>query len=290
MPFYAVAKGKKPGIYTSWPECQQNTNGYPGPIFKKFDTKAEAEAFILEKSDNISIQVSTTKVEAMNPGATNAFSLMMKKPAETPLFEPDYYVYTDGSCSNNGKLDAAAGIGIYFGENDPRNISERVEGKQTNNTAELTAILHTFPLIESDLAAGKKVMIVSDSEYSIRCLTTYGEKCAKANWKDEIPNKDLVRKLYELYKGKQNVKFHHIMAHTGNTDIHSVGNDGADKLANLAIGLEQCPYSDTKVYLNVPFHMKDQAKELGALWDHKEKKWYVLENSDKRIALVDLFA
>lgn len=30
------------------------------------------------------------------------------------------------------------------------------------------------------------------------------------------------------------------MAHTGKMDIHSIGNDGADKLANKAIGLDEC--------------------------------------------------
>jgi len=35
-------------------------------------------------------------------------------------------VFTDGSCSNNGKDNAKAGIGIYFSENDPRNISQRL--------------------------------------------------------------------------------------------------------------------------------------------------------------------
>jgi hypothetical protein len=33
------------------------------------------------------------------------------------------------------------------------------------------------------------------------------------------------------------------MAHTEKKDIHSIGNDGADKLANAAIGLTQCPYA-----------------------------------------------
>ena len=33
------------------------------------------------------------------------------------------YVYTDGACINNGKPNARAGIGVYFGENDSRNIS-----------------------------------------------------------------------------------------------------------------------------------------------------------------------
>ena len=45
-------------------------------------------------------------------------------------------VFTDGACSNNGRKNAKAGIGVYFGENDERNISKRITGKQTNNTAE----------------------------------------------------------------------------------------------------------------------------------------------------------
>ena len=29
-------------------------------------------------------------------------------------------VFTDGACSNNGKPNAKAGLGVYFGENDQR--------------------------------------------------------------------------------------------------------------------------------------------------------------------------
>jgi len=35
-----------------------------------------------------------------------------------PEFIPDYYVYTDGACSNNGGKHARAGIGIFFGIDD----------------------------------------------------------------------------------------------------------------------------------------------------------------------------
>lgn len=148
---------------------------------------------------------------------------------------PDYYVYTDGACSKNGYIDAKAGIGIYFGPNDVRNLSKRIYGKQTNNIAELSAIIDTYKIIESDILEGKQIRIVSDSEYAIRCVTSYGEKCEKSGWKKDIPNKELVREIYELYKGKTNIQFIHIRAHTGNTDIHSLGNAGADTLANLSI-------------------------------------------------------
>ena len=53
------------------------------------------------------------------------------------MFKPDIIVYTDGACIHNGKKNALAGIGVYFGENDFRNTSSRISGKQSNNTAEL---------------------------------------------------------------------------------------------------------------------------------------------------------
>ena len=39
-------------------------------------------------------------------------------------------IYTDGACKNNGKKNAIAGIGVY--SENVYNISEKIEGKQTN--------------------------------------------------------------------------------------------------------------------------------------------------------------
>jgi ribonuclease HI len=229
----------------------------------------------------------------------NVFEMMMKVKEPEPIFEPDYYVYTDGACSNNGMPDAKAGIGIYFGKDDACNLSEAVEGKQTNNTAELQAILRTYDIIEDSILKGNKICIMSDSRYAIQAATTYGEKQEKTNWKYDIPNKDLVKKVYLLYKDKPNVRFQWIAAHTDKSDIHSLGNEAADKLANQAIGLESCPYnkrkltntiSGSKIYLNVPFTKKEEAKKLGARWDIETKKWFVLESSVTKDILIATFA
>lgn len=144
------------------------------------------------------------------------------------------YIYADGACSNNGYKDAVAGIGIYFGYQDSRNVSQRIEGKQTNNVAELGSILHLYTIIKDDIVAGKHIGIVTDSIYAIRCCTTYGKKCADAGWKKDIPNKDMVKRAYELYSGT-NVEFIHVMAHTRNNDVHSLGNKEADRLATSAL-------------------------------------------------------
>ncbi|MED8143181.1 DUF5710 domain-containing protein [Escherichia coli] len=31
----------------------------------------------------------------------------------------------------------------------------------------------------------------------------------------------------------------------------------------------------TRIYINVPFHEKDEAKRLGARWDATRKTWYI---------------
>ena len=152
MPYYAVASGRTIGVFSTWDECNRAVKGYKNASYKKFDTKQEAEEFV---ANNGVVQETSSSV------------------GELVDFEPDYHVYTDGACSKNGTRAASAGIGIYFGENDPRNVSEKLLGKQTNNLAELTAIVKTYAIIRPDLLSGKKVAIVTDSEYAIKCVSTY---------------------------------------------------------------------------------------------------------------------
>lgn len=130
-------------------------------------------------------------------------------------FVADYYVYTDGACIHNGYANAVAGIGVYI--NNDLWVSERIEGK-TNQIAELSAILRALQMIGDD-----KVMIVSDSEYAIRCAT--GQY-------NSVAHHDLVVQIRCLVK---NVRFMHVNSHTGLQDRHSLGNELADELATRAI-------------------------------------------------------
>lgn len=200
-------------------------------------------------------------------------------------------VFTDGACSNNGKDGAKAGIGIYFGKKDPRNVSKRIGGKQTNNTAELTAIICVATILEEEIENGVEVQIYSDSQYAIWCCTSYGAKCEKAGWRNPndkskpIPNVELVKFAYETYKGKTNVKFNHVMAHTGKRDAISKGNEKADILACQSIGVKRGETEarpDNRIYLNIPYEEKEGAKKMGAKWDPKRKKWYIMKNNKHR--------
>ena len=218
MKYYEVAKGHNIGIYLCWNDCKQQVIGYKGAIYKKFNNEEEAENYILNCNSSES---------------TIHENIYFKYNNE----DTNYYIYTDGSCLNNGKVNSISGIGIYFNDNDIRNVSKILNEpkyKCTNNSAEINAILEAYKIIKYDLIINK-ICIVTDSEYCIKCATSYGEKCSQNNWSKNIPNKDLVKQLYYIYNNEKNLKLFHVKAHTNLEDIHSKGNANADKLAYNAI-------------------------------------------------------
>ena len=71
--------------------------------------------------------------------------------------------------------------------NDKRNVSKRIIGKQTNNTAELKAILEVSKILYNEIKNGMLIEINSDSDYAMKCCTTYGQKQELIGWTKDIP-------------------------------------------------------------------------------------------------------
>ena len=211
-------------------------------------------------------------------------------------------IYIDGSCINNGHPNALAGYGVYFKNNDTRNEYARVVGKQTNNTGELTAFIRAVEIMHEELTKtpppANKINIYTDSEYVIKCAGSYGDKLAKNDWKTSTgttpPNLKLIQRIQEIYKpSKKYIDIHHIKAHTGLSDEHSMGNAEADRLANLAVGvvvsvadcLDNTLISNMKEakkydkhYIDIKYEFKDAIKKLCAKWDLHCSKWYYEDN------------
>tara|TARA_B100000795_G_scaffold270051_1_gene262241 strand:- start:22889 stop:23710 length:822 start_codon:yes stop_codon:yes gene_type:complete len=205
-------------------------------------------------------------------------------------------VYIDGSCINNGKENAEAGYGVYFKEDDERNEYNRVVGKQTNNTGELTAFIRALEILKDNNSI---INIYTDSEYVIKCAGYYTARLAKNDWKtqnDKVPpNLKLLKKLYELVseKNKEIIKLHHIKAHTNLQDVNSIGNYHADRLANLAIGKDVTTVvKNNKNYITISYNYKDEIKKLGGKWDKNEKKWYyeddISDANKQAISVIEL--
>jgi ribonuclease HI len=148
-------------------------------------------------------------------------------PHNSPEPEPDeeeIIAYTDGSAMNNGRDEATAGSGVYFGDGDIRNIATRVPAKlnPSNQVAEILAIKQACEACPKDIP----LTIISDSKYSIDGLTKN-----LSRWEDEgfstISNGGAIQATVgKLRERKAQTTLKWVKGHAGNA-----GNEGADALA-----------------------------------------------------------
>ena len=169
--YYAVHKGRNTGIYNTWLECSKQIYKYQDAIYKKFTDLDEANNFV-KYGKHFCIPLQNEVCDLDN-------NQLQKLNKEFDIEQNKIIVYTDGSCLNNGQKNAKAGIGIYFGENDNRNFSEKYTDKPTNNRAELSAILKVCDILDNDIKLCKDIHIYSDSKYSINCFTKWGDSWKK---------------------------------------------------------------------------------------------------------------
>lgn len=106
----------------------------------------------------------TSNVELYAPRRAEELVADSPEPiTEAPLL---LEVYTDGACVHNGTKFAKAGYGVYFGPENPYNISARIRDNPSNQRAEMTAVLEAMrvTLAHGLVATGGTLLIHTDSQ------------------------------------------------------------------------------------------------------------------------------
>jgi|SaaInlStandDraft_7_1057024.scaffolds.fasta_scaffold27112_4 ribonuclease HI len=285
MKFYAVHRGVKPGIYATWDECKKQVDGFNGPIYKKFDNKNEAEIFFKNGFNQKTFQDKYSK-KINNSKKTDEKN---EKILDDLLKNTDnkVFAYTDGSCITFKNGITKAGYGIYIPMRNIKVSEPLINQKQTNNRAELTAILECVNhLSEDDLK--NEIIIITDSKYSMYIFDGTGERYEKDNYMKEgkqVLNKDLVIKALKI-KRKYNIRLVKIRAHTNKDDIHTMNNDIVDKLAksgvykNVSTFNEYDKYNDKDIDTSIYSKYHDIYQKLP---DNE------INNISKNITMNDIF-
>jgi len=256
MKYYGIHIGRNIGVYTSWLKVKPLVEGYPGAEYKCFVLPSEAEYYSIHgtlKPTKITIDkapempiVKQAHAQAQAQAHAQARDKSNDNSVLKALINQYYnyfvipdgtlYVYTDGSTTNNGKANAKGGYGVFFSDARINYISKKLSGKVTNNIAELSALINAFEVLQN-IGDYSKIVVFTDSEYSYLALTERYEKWEANGWvsvwkgqKQQIKNQDLIKKAYALYS-KLSIELKHVKAHTGKQDIHSIGNEIADMLA-----------------------------------------------------------
>lgn len=216
MAFYAVKKGKNPGIYATWDEAKQQVVHFHNPVYKKFESKEEAEKFINSRQTAI----------------TEFFQV--SEPQES---DHNLICFTDGSALNNGQENCKGGFAVVWPFHPEHDYNEHLF-PCTNNRAEYSAILHAIKQSDVlDPAKQKTLIIYTDSMLIVNSMVKWLPTWKKNNFKkaDGTPvlNLDLITTIDNLSKTRK-VAYRHVKAHTNLDSWESKHNAKADKMAKQA--------------------------------------------------------
>lgn len=207
--FYAVAKGRKPGIYDNWPEAKGQIDGYAGAVYKGFPSRREAEEWM---KNPVLKRIPFSAIPSENTGGDS-----IPKDGEITI-------YTDGGSSGNPGPGGFGVVIIINGEKTELSGGFRLT---TNNRMELMGVIAALrELGQTEMP----ITLYTDSSYVVNGVTKgWAEKWRKNNWikSDKQPaiNSDLWGELLDLIK-HLNIKFMWVKGHAGH-----VYNERCDELA-----------------------------------------------------------
>ncbi|XP_078503997.1 ribonuclease H1 isoform X1 [Lissotriton helveticus] len=202
MFYYAVRAGRKPGVYKNWDECKAQVDKFPSARYKKFASEEDAWAFVgidqnprpaaqpVQETNDVHLPVKCEKkdikIEKSSPkkrthGQISSLPEVQSQPkrprciklCDVPQLDENKFtymgdstvVYTDGCCSSNGKSKARAGIGVYWGRGHRLNVGDRLDGRQTNQRAEIQAACRAIEQAKSQNIS--KLVLYTDSKFTI---------------------------------------------------------------------------------------------------------------------------
>lgn len=238
--YYAVQKGRHPGIYENWSDCQREVTGAAGAVFKKFKTRAEAEAFV--KADGYDLQLPFDEPEASAPSSAAASKQTAAAP-KGPLFhsvsdvtqadvlqelsevETEALAYVDGS------FNISTGVYGYGGVLLCRDGSIRpLQGHGRDET------LRTMRNVAGEIH-GSMAAIQAAADAGIASITIFYdymgiEMWANGQWKTNKEGTRTYKAFIEAIRPRIEIRFQKVAAHTGVRF-----NELVDQLAKASVGI-----------------------------------------------------
>ena len=208
--FYAVTNGRENGVFTNWTRASDSVLGFAKAKYKGFCTYSEAAAAMecagnkafcvfdgqdmLSRTEYENSRMKSTldTCEINDPISAQSSESSCEKSEAKRVSKPTVHtVYIDGSSVGNGSNKAKAGIGLFWGDNHPWNISNALaqeDGEMlTNNKAELRAAIRAVEIAREHRL--DKLVINSDSKYVVLGITEWINQWQKNNWKTSSGDK-----------------------------------------------------------------------------------------------------
>ena len=230
---------------------QAHTAGRSDAQFMGFPSKAEAQAAFQDTYTKALMKRSLAKSSGDKKPAYTSNKGKSSTSAQTMTKEAEVNIYCDGACSPNpGK--SGTGMAVYEKNTLTQLWYGLHEKMGTNNTAELNGMLEAFRFAKPLIEQGKTVQVLSDSKYSIDCITKWAKGWQAKGWtrgkNEEIKNLSTIQECFSLYQAlKKNLIISHVKGHA-----NIEGNELSDRMAVLARMQAETGFKQYTAPINIP--------------------------------------
>ena len=200
--FYAVRKGKVPGIYSSWDACKRMVDGYPGAIYKSFKSRQEAEKFVAGGS-----------------------GILTEKP-QTDAVPVTDYAFVDGSFNISTSVYGFGGF-LVAGK-------ERYVLQGSGEDEDMASMRNVAGEILGSMAAMEKALALGLREITIYYDYLGIEMWATGGWKRNKTGTIAYYDYVQSIRDRLSIHFVKVKGHSG-----VEGNEEADRLAKEAVGINE---------------------------------------------------
>lgn len=174
--FYAVRKGKTPGIYNTWDICKSMTEGFSCAEYKSFKTREEAESYMAGGS-----------VMSME--------------------EPEYYAFVDGSYNAAAKVYGYGGFLMIDGR------KEYIQG--SGDDEEMASMRNVAGEVEGSMAAIRRAVELGLAELTIYYDYMGIEMWATGAWKRNKAGTIAYHDYVHSVRDKITLHFVKVKGHSG---------------------------------------------------------------------------
>lgn len=232
---YAVLKGRNPGVYRTWAECEAQTKGFSGPVFKGFMSEEEAWDWIKSGGKGSSFkgvkpqQKTQTVIDAENFKPETFFAEDHLDTNTLPPIMPEAYAFVDGSFNEFHKEGPRYGFGgiVHVNGEDVPIAGHGSEEEFVVSRQIPGEVFGALAAIEKGIELGVKHLVIFYDYNGIGHWATSGKR-----WKAESAIARTYVERYDELSAGIKVNFYHVKAHD---EIE--GNELADRMAKKEVGL-----------------------------------------------------
>lgn len=225
--YYAVYRGMRSGIFTSWYNARKMINSCSGAVYKSFDTEKEAQEWM---------EMNATRDRENGIHVPGEVQYMLKKlnenktekKNEDSLDKKSYQLYSDGSYDKQSKKYSWAYVLLGYDSRVQRFASDAEVASEDNMwqvSGEIQAVIEGLTYAHEN---GVKRIIVN---YDLINLQKWGDD----QWRAKKPETQAYKDAIKRFRAEgMTISFNKIKSHSG-----SEYNEMCDYLAKQALGFKK---------------------------------------------------